>query len=106
MKATVNRSDKIREYIKTNPAAGPRAVSDALKAKGIKVAPGLVSVVKSKMNTKGAKIKAKAKIKTKSPSKQMSGDDIAKAIISAKELVNFSGSLDKAKNFLDLVSRI
>lgn len=102
MNATVSKSDKIREYIKANSAAGPRAVSDALKAKGIKVTPGLVSVVKSKMNSKKAKIKAKAK----SPSKQMTGDDLAKAIMSAKDLVNFSGSLDKAKNFLELVSRI
>lgn len=115
----MNKSEKIREYMTANPTKGPKEVADALKSKGIKVTPGLVSVVKCKMPKGGTAIKVKPKskpkvikspaIKSKTTVKASNGQDqsdLVEAILHAKGLVGFAGSLDKAKNFLDLVSRV
>lgn len=122
----MNKSEKIREYMKANPSKGPKEVADALKSKGIKVTPGLVSVVKCKMGGTATAIKSKPKTKTIKPSAIKSvkaplvktvkleklspvadgHHDLVEAILHAKGLVGFAGSLDKAKNFLDLVSRV
>jgi hypothetical protein len=105
MKTKFSKSEKIREYMKANPTKGPKEVADALKSKGIKVTPGLVSVVKSKIVNKPS---AKAAVKAPKAESQNGHvrQDIVEAIMHAKGLVGFAGSLDKAKNFLDLVSRI
>lgn len=125
MKTVVSKSEKIRDYIKSNPEAGPKAVADALTSKGIKVTPGHVSVIKNKMTKKAKAIKVKAKAikvkakpnkakvklsasveKTTATPKEFGREDLVKAIMDAKSLVGFSGDLEKAKNFLELVSRL
>lgn len=121
----MNKSEKIREYMVANPTKGPKEVADALKSKGIKVTPGLVSVVKCKMPKGGTAMKTKPKVKPKAKAKAIKSpaapatkataiakalnpdrNDLVEAILHAKGLVGFAGSLDKAKNFLDLVSRV
>lgn len=103
----VNKSEKIREYMTANPSKSPKEVAAALKGKGIKVTPGLVSVVKCKMPKGDSKAAIKARPKAApAPAPQKGNDGLAEAILQAKGLVGFAGSLDKAKNFLDLVSRI
>src|SRR5690348_10222731 len=52
---TVSRSDAIREYLTANPNAGPKAVVEGLRAKGIVVKPGLVGSVKHHMQARGKK---------------------------------------------------
>jgi hypothetical protein len=44
-----NRSQSIREYLAGHPAAMPKDVVAALKAKGVVVAPGLVGLIKFQM---------------------------------------------------------
>ena len=52
---TASRSDAIREYLSSNPNAGPREVVAALKEKGIDVKAGLVSNVKHHLQAGGRK---------------------------------------------------
>jgi hypothetical protein len=50
-----SKSAAIRTFMAANPAAGPTAVSQALKKKGILVSPAYVSTVKATSKTKTAK---------------------------------------------------
>lgn len=106
----VNRSEKIREYLKSaKPSeSGPKAVSDALKAKGIKVSPNLVSLVKMKMagNKKARKksIKAKARIKTLAPKPKT--EALQDHLLMAKNFASLAGGVDKAKEVLDVLAKL
>jgi hypothetical protein len=51
------KSQAILDYIANNPDAGPKAIVDGLKAKGITVKPGLVSNIKYSKRSKGRKKK-------------------------------------------------
>jgi hypothetical protein len=50
----VNRSQEIRDYLAQNPQATPTQIVSALAERGIEVAEGLASVVKSEMRRKAA----------------------------------------------------
>lgn len=127
MKTKVNKSEKIRDYIDSHPSAGPKDVAEALKAKGIKVTAGHVSVIKHKLGSKKASKKAtKApktpKVKAKTAATAVVAETVAEeavhatnghsreslveAIMQAESLVKYAGGLDKAKEFLDLISRL
>jgi len=49
-KPEINKAQAARDYLTTNPAAGPTAVVAALKEQGIDVAPNYVAAIKSKLN--------------------------------------------------------
>ena len=49
-KPEINKAQAVREYLTTNPDAGPTAVVAALKKEGIDVAPNYVAAIKSKLN--------------------------------------------------------
>lgn len=122
MKTKVNKSEKIRSYIGSHPDAGPKSVAEALKAKGIKVTPGHVSVIKHKMTSEAGKkiVKVKAvKVKAKplapvsttvtenvASFNGHSRESLVEAIMQAESLVKYAGDLNKAKEFLDLISRL
>ena len=63
-KAGVNKSQAIRDYIAKGPAAGPKAIREALAAKRIEASDGLISQVKYKQpsptTTNGRKKKKRA----------------------------------------------
>lgn len=105
MKTETSKSEQIREYLKSLPPSkrSPKAVSDALNAKGVKVSPGHVSLIKAKIKVKRAKAKKTTATK---PSRNGIGEELLKAIGQAKTLMDLSGGLDKAKKFLDLVDQI
>lgn len=95
----LNRSEKIREYLKSvNPSdRSPKAVSDALNEKGIKVSPNLVSLVKMKFDPKKATRKAirpKARRKVENPHAQF---------VLAKDFLNSAGGIKQAKKILDFL---
>lgn len=103
---TVNRSEKIREYLKSVKPSdrSPKAVSDALKEKGIKVSPNLVSLVKMKLGgkpkkaakkaTRKATIKLKARPKAENPHA---------SFVLAKDFLNSAGGIEQAKKILDFL---
>jgi len=106
---TVNRSEKIREYLKSVKPSdrSPKAVSDALKEKGIKVSPNLVSLVKMKLS---GKPKAAKKVARKAirPKARKSAEHPHTQFVLAKDFLNSAGGIEQAKkilNFLgDLIS--
>jgi hypothetical protein len=106
---TVNRSEKIRDYLKSvKPSErSPKAVSDALKEKGIKVSPNLVSLVKMKLPGNTTTTKKKAAIRPKSRSKSRSKATNPHAqFVMAKDFLNSAGGLKQAKGILELVSKL
>ena len=109
MKVEVSKSQKIRDYLKSvkGSDANPKAVSTALKAKGVVVTPGLVGVVKSKMGSKNKKkkvIKPKARRKVKARQAKIANPHLG--LIMAKDFLNSAGGLKQAKNLLDVVNRL
>ena len=110
MKGTVvNRSEKIRDYLKSLKPSdrSPKAVADALTAKGVKVTPTLVSLVKRNMRlkAKGKSRKTAAKAqKTRKPHKAKVMT--LKEVAHAKEFLEMCGGLVNAKYFLGAVNEI
>lgn len=100
----VNRSELIRECLKNTKSwreRMPKAVSDALKAKGINVSTQLVSQVKSSLKKKTKRTKAKKQV---APKKQ---HENFQTWIFAKNLLNaVGGDLATAKKNLEIVSKL
>ena len=60
-KKELSKSAVIKDYLAKNPEAKPAAVVEALAAKSVKVSPGLVSAVKTKLTGSKAKKGRKAR---------------------------------------------
>lgn len=86
----VNKSEEIRKHLKTARDKSPTAVVKALKAKGIEVSTGLVSVVKNGRSS------ASGKTFTFTSS----------GLASAKVFVKKAGGLQAAKNLLEVVRKV
>lgn len=65
-KRSTNKSQVVRDYIAKHPNAGPTEVANALAKKGTKVAPSLVSRIKS-----GASPKRKKRVKKKKKARKV-----------------------------------
>ena len=110
----VNKSEMIRQQLKSMKPSerSPKAVAEALKAKGIDVTPGLVGIVKMKMGPKKRKAKIKAKAKTRKGraaaawKTRRSADKEFGNLVLAKNFLNSAGGVEKAKKTLDLVSKL
>jgi peptidoglycan hydrolase-like amidase len=110
MKVKENKSEKIRDYLKSvKPSErSPKAVSEALKAKGTIVTPTLVSLVKMKMGGKRKKARKPdrvAQIARKSASTRNNfgwTDDV----IRAKDFISSTGGVKQAKKLLDVVAHL
>lgn len=83
----INKSSAIRKQLRSSRNHNPTAIVKALKAKGISVSPGLVSVVK--FNRRKPKISHHAAILTH-----------------AKQFLRAAGGPEEAKNLIDLIHKI
>lgn len=94
----INRSELIREHLKTAKDTRPTSVAKALAAKGIKVSTGLVSVVKHtrRKGFKASKLLRHAEILAKH----------ADAIAKARKFVEDSGGLEEAKSLIEVIGKI
>lgn len=114
-----NKSQAIRDYYAANPDAKPKAVVEALAAKGVVVTPAFVSTIKSTSINKspktakakrgpkpGASVKA-AKVAAAKPAavKATSGVSID-SLIKAKSLVKELGGIDSAMSALAALKRL
>lgn len=93
-KKKVNKSQKIRDYLKANPSAGPTAVSKGLASQGVKVTTALVSNVQHNMkngHTRRGKRGKRVDLDTLRTAKQM-----------ADEL----GGVEQARQALDLLAEL
>lgn len=112
-----NKSAAIREYLKTNPKAGPTEVGKELKKKGITVAPALVSNVKAAMLGKkaGGKKKRRGKPGPK-PGKRSVGrpagsgaasDKVSlSSLIDARDFADKVGGVEKAQELLKALGKL
>lgn len=94
----VNKSKRVRDYVKANPAAMPRAVVDALAAEGIDLSTQFVSQVKYQMRLAGS-LKADA-------SKRGSGDLTAEELVLVKTLAVQLGGESKLEQALELLKKL
>jgi hypothetical protein len=104
-KEKVNRSQAIRDYLKSvKPSErGPRAVCEALKAKGVNVSAQLVSQVKNSISGKKKK-RTLSKARNQNAKKPNSNFD---TWIFAKNLLNsVGGDLASAKKNLEIISKL
>ena len=104
METKVNLSEKIREHLKSIKPSdrSPKAVAEALKAKGIKVSPTLVAVIKGRMSDKRKVIKAKAKKKIARVRTETSMENL----LHAKNFLKAVGGLKEAKGLLETVNSL
>lgn len=115
-----NKSQAIREYYEAHPDAKPKAVVEALAAKGVVVTPAFVSTIKSTSINKGAKPAAKGKrgpkpgASVKAPKVAAAKPAAAKStggvsidtLIKAKGLVKELGGIDNAMSALAALKRL
>ena len=106
-KTSVNKSEAIRDYLKTHKNAGPKEIRMALAKKGIKVTDALVSNVKSNAKKKTVAKKAKVRV-AKKPAERSPVEDMKEAgslMIKAVELVISAGAAE-AKQLISTASEI
>jgi hypothetical protein len=97
-KRTINKSQAIRDYLKTNPTATPTVIQQDLLREGVRVGYSLISQVKYKG---GGSRKAKRGAGRKG-SANISMDDL----VSAKQIADRMGGVDRAKQALMLLERL
>jgi hypothetical protein len=102
-KSDVNKSQAVRDYLKTHRSAKPQAVSTALKEQGIDVTPQTVSTVK--FNMKKKKGRKKPVSRKAAASRQ---DDIVSmsALLEAKKLVDKIGSIEQTKAAVEALRKL
>ncbi len=109
-KQKVNKSQAVRDYLKNNPKAKNREVSDALKKTGIKISPNYVYIVKRLAKKAAAKPAA-------SPARQAPAAEPAAAakpgdmitleqIKKVAQTVKAIGGFDRLKELLEVVREV
>ncbi len=96
----INKSQAIRDYITANPGASAQQVVEAMSAAGIRVAIGLVYMVKSK-KPKRRTTPASAPAATK-PEKP--GGDPIGYLLRVKALADEGGGVAKLKQLVDAMA--
>lgn len=98
-------SDRVREYLKEHPDAGPSEVTEALSEFGVTI--GLVSNVKNRMKKQGLLRWQPAAELPDEPEDEPEGEEeIPSPILAAVKLIQSCGSADAAKKTIDLVVKI
>jgi hypothetical protein len=104
-KASVNKSQAIRDALAANPDKSPSEIATLLTAEGLKVNAQYVSTIKSNANAK-----ARGGRRTVMRRKPMGGGRIGgsnmSAIDAALELIKAAGGLDQAMHILTTVEEI
>jgi Arc/MetJ-type ribon-helix-helix transcriptional regulator len=98
VKKKLNRSELIREHLRTARDTNPTAVVAALAKKGVKVSTGLVSVVK---HSRRNGFKAKRLVRH--------AEELAKhadALNRARRFVEQAGGLEEARVLVEVVGKI
>jgi hypothetical protein len=110
-KAGPNKSDSIRAYFADHPHAGPTEVVQALSAQGVEVSVALVSAIKGKLKGKkgkrGRKKGPAAKTQRGAKTRAGSHEKVSlNMLLAAKKLANQLGGIAKARQALDLLSKL
>jgi hypothetical protein len=105
-KPEVNKSQAIRDYLKANRKAMPKAVVEALKGQGIEVSSQMVSTVKFTMQQKKGGKKKQQKGGGKAASNGQAEMVSLNALIDAKKLIDKVGSIEKVKAALATLAKL
>ena len=98
----VSKSQAIRDMLRQDPNSSPRAVSEALGKKGVKVSPGFVSTIKT-----GAKKKRRRVKKRAGRAARPAGDTVSvSALVQSKRLADQLGGVDKAQDALSALAKL
>ncbi len=97
--AVLSKTQAVKNYLATNPGAGPTEISAALKAQGIDVSTNYVSNIKLKMGIRKKRRKQKAATsEAVAASPAVAEDQISlAALLEAKKLIEKLGGVDAAK---------
>jgi hypothetical protein len=104
-----NRSQDIRDYLKTDPTAGPAKIVAEMKKRGIVISAALASRVKSRMqNPTGArKLGVRGRPRGKAGGRKRGGEVVAvDLLVQAREFVDKVGGIDEASRLLRTLARI
>lgn len=101
----VNKSEEIRQMLRTNPKVSAKEVKDDLAAKGIKISDKLYYLVKGKMlGKKARKRKARKMVAQVAASTGAGNADALSTIVKVKRWANEVGGLRKLKALVDALS--
>ena len=101
----VNKSEEIRQLLKSNPKITAKEVTDALGAKGIKVSGKLFYLVKGKMLGRQAhKHKARKMVAKVAQSTGTGSADALSTILKIKSLANEVGGLKRLRALVEALS--
>ncbi|MEX2188208.1 MAG: hypothetical protein WD875_15485 [Pirellulales bacterium] len=112
VKAGVNLSESIREYLKMVPKASPTEIKQALAAKGIKVSDSLISAVKYRKTT-GKKKKGRKKGRpagaataTKKAAAAAGSSISIDSLVAASKLVETLGGVENAVKAINVLKKL
>jgi hypothetical protein len=100
-KRDVNVSQLVRDYKSQNKRAKPKAIAEALSAKGTKISPQHVSTILSNWRRK----KGRTAKRGPAASSNGAGIDVAQ-LVKAKTLVEKLGGVDQARKMVDALAKI
>lgn len=104
-----NKSQAIRDYLKTKPQAGPTEIVKELKKKGMTLTPALVSNVKAAMLGKKPGKKRRGKPGPKPGAKKAAAatDKVSlSALIDARDFVEKVGGVAQAQALLKALDKL
>jgi len=101
----VNKSEEIRQYLKTNPRAGAKEVLTALSQRGIKVSENLFYYIKGQLKgRKGRKKKAQKVVAKVADATGVVKSDALATILKVKGLASEVGGMKKLKALVEVLS--
>ena len=108
---TMSKSGAIRDYASNNASAKPKAIAEALNKQGYKVTPQYVSMILSNDRRKGGKTSGtrgrRKKVAAVAAPPAAKGKEVSMAdLLAAKQLIQSTGSLAKAKAALDAYTNL
>lgn len=106
-----NKTAAIKDYIASNPNAGPRDVSTALKEKGLDVTPQYVSTIKSKLGLGGGKRRRgrpgrPAGASAATAGRKAPSSVVYENLVEAKKFVQSIGDVERARRALDAYANL
>jgi len=108
----VNKSQAVRDYLASNPTAGPNAIREALKGKGIDISTSLASVIKyGSGKKKGGRGRGRGRGRVGRPpgsgARRGGGARLdINALVEAKKLAERMGGIEAARSALDLLAKL
>jgi hypothetical protein len=101
---TVNKTQAVKDYLASNPGAGPTEISAALKAQGIEVSANYAAGIKSSMKAKKRRKKAASQVAPQAEGPTVDDSISLEALRKAKLLVRELGGVNQAKQALKALS--